>query len=625
MARIEGDIAGTNISGTTGDDIIYGYTTADADAAVTGLTLTEVASGAGTRVTVIEHAPGDSNHLFVVSAAGLIQVLNLDTGLVEPTPLLDLTGRVALVADGGLSGLAFHPDFAANGRFYVSYLAANPDGTRDTQVWEYTVLPDNPLVADPASARLVASYDNPGPGPHLSAWITFGPDGYLYLTIGDGANPFDPLMVAQDPNSPLGKILRIDVDGPDAFPDDPDRNFAIPPENPFADGEGGMPEIWGIGLRNAYRGSFDEVTGDFWNGDVGNDAWEEVNRVPAGTQSVNFGWGNEGYEGNEPVPGNTLPPDGLLFPVDTYAHADPARNYAVNAGYVYRGGSEGLQGQFFYADFAQGWLRTLSDPEGDGTYVRTDWTSSITYVENSGTLRNPSTFGEDAEGNLYITTIGGTIFRIEPTSEGPADGPDTINAGQGDDGVFAGGGDDSVKGGAAADSLLGMAGSDTLWGGVGDDSIAGGDGADWIAGQDDADTMIGGAGNDTLTGGGGGDLLDGGSGDDRLVGAAGMDLLRGGVGLDRFIFRASSDSSVTDPDTILDFEAGEKIAITQIVGARLAFLGDAAFSGTGVGEVRMTSQDYGSLVEADTNGDNAADMAIRVIGVSTLAASDFVL
>src|SRR5436190_1395198 len=226
-----------------------------------------------TQPTTIANAGDGSGRIFIVQETG--QILILINGSVLPTPFLDISDLVGQTAEHGLLGLAFHPDYVSNGFFYVDYTRVD-DGT--TVIARYQVSAGDPNVADPDSAQIVLTQDQPG-GDHNGGQLAFGPDGYLYISIGDGGCCGDPFQTGQDLETWLGKILRVDIDGDD-FPGDPDRNYAVPPDNPFVGGPG-LDEIWAYGLRNPWRCSFDRSTGDFLIADVGQDTWEEVNFQPA--------------------------------------------------------------------------------------------------------------------------------------------------------------------------------------------------------------------------------------------------------------------------------------------------------------------------------------------------------
>jgi glucose/arabinose dehydrogenase len=246
------------------------------------ITLEQVASGL-TQPTTVTNAGDGSGRIFIVQETG--QILIFINGSVLPTPFLDISDLVGQTSEHGLLGLAFHPDYVSNGFFYVDYTRAD-DGT--TVVARYHVSAADPNVADPDSAQIVLTQPQPG-GDHNGGQLAFGPDGYLYISIGDGGCCGDPFRTAQDLGTWLGKILRVDIDGDD-FPGDPERNYAVPPDNPFVGGPG-LDEIWAYGLRNPWRCSFDRTTGDFFIADVGQDTWEEVNfnRCPAAEEKITAG------------------------------------------------------------------------------------------------------------------------------------------------------------------------------------------------------------------------------------------------------------------------------------------------------------------------------------------------
>ena len=346
-------------------------------------------------------APGDNARLFVVEKAGAIRIIDLATHQVLPTPFLDLTSEINPAGEQGLLGLAFHPDFDANRFFYV-YLS-NLGG--DSEVRRYTAPVGTPNAADPASALIILRVDQPaGRTNHKAGWLGFGQDGFLYAALGDGGGAGDPSQNGQNTGTLLGKILRIDVDADD-FPADTARNYGIPLGNPFAGG-GGLAEIWAYGLRNPFRNSFDRLTGDLYIADVGQGRREEVNVATAasgGGAGVNYGWDTmEGTLCFEPALGCTT--GGLALPVLEYDHG---QGCSITGGYVYRGGAiAGLQGTYFYGDFCQGFVRSFRLLNGQAT-ERTEWP-----------LLNPgselTSFGEDASGELYMTTLRGDVYRIVP-------------------------------------------------------------------------------------------------------------------------------------------------------------------------------------------------------------------
>jgi len=477
------------LAGTPGPDAILGFDQNVTAAAgqLAALEASRVASGLSSPVFVTA-PPLEPDRLLIVERAGRVVVLDLASGVIAPEPFLDLSGQVATAGEEGLLGLAFHPDFASNRRFYV-YLS-NPEG--DSEVREYLALPGNSVLrADPGSARLVLRVDQPaGLSNHKAGWIGFGPDGQLHVALGDGGGGGDPLGNGQNPATLLGAMLRLDP-GRDDFPEDPERNYGIPSDNPFAAaGTGAAPEIWAYGLRNPWRDSFDRATGELWIGDVGQGRWEEVNLGVAG---ANFGWNR--FEGPDPfTPGAT--PEGLTAPLFAYGHE---LGSAVTGGYVYRGPEDVLQGAYLFADSGSGRVWAL---EHGASPVVTELTGKL--IPDAGALNSPVSFGEDAEGRLYVVDFDGEVFRLTPrgTPGTPSDGADLLDGGGGDDRLFAGAGADRLIGGEGADTLFGMAGADTLEGGPGADRLWGGDGDDWLSGGPGADWIHGGTGADTAAFGG---------------------------------------------------------------------------------------------------------------------------
>ena len=331
----------------------------------------------------------------------------------------------------------------------------------------------------------------------------------------------------------------------DDFPGDSARNYAVPVDNPFV-GVPGADEIFALGLRNPWRDSFDRGLGDFYIADVGQTQWEEIN---IGQKGANYGW--PVFEGPAVLAGGTPTGGSAAAPIHFYSHSV---GQSITGGYVYRGEGEALQGQYFFADFVQGKVFTL---RFDGTtWVATDRTSQI--ITDFGAINNPSSFGEDAHGNLYIADFDGEIFRLTPTvaSADQADmlrglggndmlfggsGDDTLDGGAGTDALLGGAGDDWLVGGEGNDGLLGGGGNDVLLGGEGDDYMDGGEGNDALAGGAGNDGLLGGAGNDWIEGGEGNDGLGGGAGNDALLGGEGDDYIDGGAGNDGLAGGAGND------------------------------------------------------------------------------------
>jgi glucose/arabinose dehydrogenase len=353
--------------------------------------------------------PDNSGRVFVVQQAGLIRILNPATGAIAGTPFLNLTGQTTTDGERGLLGFATAPDFATSGTFYV--FLTNLAGS--LEIRRYRTFAANRDQADPATADLLLSIPHAAFSNHNGGWIGFGPDGFLYVATGDGGGGGDPLNNGQNRNSLLGKMLRIDIAG-DAFPADPNRDYAIPAGNPFA-ASGGAPEVWAFGLRNPFRNSFDPATGNLWIGDVGQGAREEIDLMRATDGGANFGWNI--LEGTANFAGT--PQAGLTAPVAEYSHgAGPREGNSVTGGYVYRGPVEGLRGQYFFADFVRGnlWSFPLSRISLGSTLASSQFTlRNADFTPNQGTIGNVSSFGVDQAGNLYIVDYDGEIFRIEAT------------------------------------------------------------------------------------------------------------------------------------------------------------------------------------------------------------------
>ncbi len=330
-------------------------------------------------------SPAGDPRLFVVEQPGRIRVVR--DGLLLPTPFLDLTARVGAGGERGLLSVAFHPAFASNGLLFVDFT----DREGSTRIERYRVGPD-PSRADPASAKLVLLVEQPASN-HNGGLIAFGPDGKLYVGMGDGGGGGDPRGNGQDPATLLGAMLRIDVDAGDPY--------AIPADNPFAGGTGGRGEIWATGLRNPWRFSFDREGGNLYVADVGQGAWEEVDVVNASDGGLNFGWNR--MEGSHCYPaGSSCDRSGLVLPALEYSHSEGC---SVTGGYVYRGSAiPGLRGHYFYADYCSGWIRSFRFADGS-VADRREW--------DLGDVGRVSSFGEDAAGELYVISHGGAVYRLE--------------------------------------------------------------------------------------------------------------------------------------------------------------------------------------------------------------------
>lgn len=347
-------------------------------------TLIEVADGLAFPVHLT--SPAGDPRLFVVEKSGAIRIVR--DGQVVQTPFLDLRGEVSEGSEQGLLSVAFHPDYASNGRFFVDY--TNRAG--DTRVVEYRVSAD-PERADPAPVRTILEVDQPFAN-HNGGLLVFGPDGMFYIGLGDGGSGGDPQGNGQSLGTLLGKILRIDVDA--------GTPYAIPPDNPFVGQAGARGEIWAFGLRNPWRFSFDRETGELFIADVGQNEIEEVNARPGDEGGVNYGWNV--MEGSECFRDDDCDRTGLALPVVEYDHGDGC---SVTGGFVYRGDAlPELQGHYFFSDFCSGFVRSFRMAGGAAIEER-NWPE----LEPGGSV--PS-FGEDSGGELYILTREGSVHRIAP-------------------------------------------------------------------------------------------------------------------------------------------------------------------------------------------------------------------
>jgi glucose/arabinose dehydrogenase len=351
--------------------------------------------------------PDGSGRVFVVEKEGRIRILNPATGAIAATPFLDLTGQLSIDGERGLLGFAPAPDFAATGTFYVYLTAAGGQ----IQLRRYQTLPGNRNQADTATGDTLLTINHPLSN-HNGGWIDFGPDGLLYLAVGDGGDAGDPNNNAQNGFVLLGKLLRIDVRGDD-FPLDTLRDYIIPPSNPFASGANGRPEIWALGLRNPFRNSFDPLTQNLWIGDVGQGAREEIDLMRPSDGGANFGW--RVFEGTAVF--NGTPVAGMVAPVAEYLHGTgPRQGNSVTGGYVYRGPVESLRGQYVFGDFVTGnlWSFPIARAAIGSTIPSSEFIlRRADFAPNLGAIGNVASFGVDQAGNLYIVDFDGEIFRIE--------------------------------------------------------------------------------------------------------------------------------------------------------------------------------------------------------------------
>ena len=336
-----------------------------------------------TRPVFLTHA--DDSRLFVVQQPG--QIIIVDDADVLATPFLDIADRVNDQGnEQGLLGLAFHPDYGSNGRFFINYTHA--DGS--TVVSEFRVT-DDPYVADPASERQLLKIPQPYRN-HNGGGVVFGPDGYLYIGMGDGGSQNDPENRAQDLQSLLGKILRIDVNQGDPY--------GIPADNPFVGNESARNEIWSLGWRNPWRFSFDPVTNDMFIGDVGQNVWEEISFQPADVGGLNYGW--RIFEGSTCYLDDCNTPN-LVPPIGEYDHS--GGHCSITGGYIYRGSRHpDLYGNYIFSDFCSGQIWRLFQ-NLDGSWDQAE----IGEIEI-----NVASFGVDVDGEIYVLGLDGSVFRVTP-------------------------------------------------------------------------------------------------------------------------------------------------------------------------------------------------------------------
>ncbi|MFC2055256.1 PQQ-dependent sugar dehydrogenase [Chloroflexota bacterium] len=328
----------------------------------------------------LTNAADGSGRLFILEQSGTIKIFDQESLLT--TPFLDIRGRVGSESsEQGLLGLAFHPQYPQNGYFFINYT----DRGGDTVIARYQVSGADKNIAKSESEKIILTISQPFAN-HNGGMLAFGPDGYLYAGTGDGGSGGDPLGNGQSLDTLLGKIIRLDIDKEDSY--------TIPADNPFTDSS--SPEIWAYGLRNPWRFTFDSLTGDIYIGDVGQDQWEEINFIPAGSPGgSNFGWNY--FEGSHQFSG-TLPNGfALIPPIAEYHHEFGC---SVTGGVIYRGSQlAGFNGVYLYGDFCTG------NVWGALQNTRGDWESALLF-ENMGRV---SSFGEDETGEVYIVDYNGTV------------------------------------------------------------------------------------------------------------------------------------------------------------------------------------------------------------------------
>lgn len=351
----------------------------------------------------LQHAGDGTNRLFVVSQRGLISVFENTSSVKSAKIFLDIRDKVIAGGELGLLGLAFHPDYEHNGYFYVNYTAPNP---LHSVIAQYSVSATDPDTTDRKSELILFQVNQPYAN-HNGGQLAFGPDGYLYIALGDGGSGGDPQNNGQNRSSILGKILRIDVNCTSD-----NKNYCIPPDNPFAGNtQGYKEEIYAYGLRNPWRFSFDPVTSWLWAGDVGQNLWEEIDVVEKGK---NYGW--RIMEGNHCYQSSTCDTTGLTLPIWEYGH-DETGGCSVTGGYVYRGKKfPELYGSYLYGDYCSGRIWTLSY---DG----------VNPARNTLLLKediNITSFGIDKDSEIYICDLNGKIYKLATSTPIPTITPTPI-------------------------------------------------------------------------------------------------------------------------------------------------------------------------------------------------------
>ncbi|NWK57169.1 PQQ-dependent sugar dehydrogenase [Verrucomicrobiaceae bacterium N1E253] len=341
---------------------------------------------------------GTSQLLWIVEKKGTIQILDRKSG--KKQLFLDIVSRVGSKGnEEGLLGLAFEKDYLKSGRFYVNL--TNPKGF--TEIIRFTAHGKDKRQCKPESAEVLLTYKQDYRN-HNGGWIGIGPDGYLYIGNGDGGSANDPKDRAQDLSSHLGKLLRIDVS--------PEKGYRIPKDNPFKNNSKAKAEIYAYGLRNPWRCSWDRKTKDFYIADVGQNAWEEINYVPAGKgKGANYGWRlREGMIATPKKKVGGDKPRAAIDPVYVYRHGSgPDQGVSVTGGYVYRGPIQSLQGKYFFADYANPRIWSFEIKNGK-MHNFEDWTDTFKYKGKS--IKSISSFGEDPEGNLLIISYKGSIYQV---------------------------------------------------------------------------------------------------------------------------------------------------------------------------------------------------------------------
>jgi len=359
-------------------------------------------AGAQNKIKLVKFSSGYSylvgiencgdNRLFIVQEDGKIFICD-SNGTRVKKPYLDISDRVLFGGERGLLGLAFDPGYATNGFFYVNYIRKNGS----TQISRFKVKANNPNLADTSSEKPILTITQPFIN-HKGGCTRFGPDGYLYIGMGDGGSGGDPYNNAQNPMSLLGKMLRINVHSGN-------KPYKIPVDNPFVDSANYRPEIWALGLRNPWRWSFDALNGNIWIADVGQENWEEIDLQPNGKGGNNYGW--HCYEGKYPYNTDSCKKkSSYTFPIYQYDHSDS--NCSITGGFVYRGDLyPSLYDKYFFTDYCSGIFRVLYKDSG---------VQKVIKVLN-GDYKAYTSFGEDVHHELYVCNrVKGNIYHITPAA-----------------------------------------------------------------------------------------------------------------------------------------------------------------------------------------------------------------
>ena len=349
-----------------------------------------VATGFSEPADIVSTGRSGDKRLFIVEKVGKVRLLDQSAETIAAKPLLNISDRVINQSEMGLLGLVFDPDLNQNPYIYVNYVHPTSAG-RETVIARYKLNADQ-TQADPASEKIILRVSQPYSN-HKAGDLAFGPDGYLYVPLGDGGSGGDPANRAQNPQSLLGKILRLDVHT--------DKAYIVPRDNPFIDNKDYYPEIWSLGWRNPWRISFDGQTGDLWVGDVGQNKAEEIDHEPKATGGRNYGW--RCYEGTAQFKADGCKDkSSYTFPVAQYEHTNPNCD-SITGGFVYRGQDfPDLSGYYFYADYCRGDIYVLNSAEA---------TFTARMIKDTGL--SISTFGEDNRGEVFLADmITGTIYQL---------------------------------------------------------------------------------------------------------------------------------------------------------------------------------------------------------------------